>query len=65
MIGVLIMNITLGKKFERKITGKVSDGLYTSESEVIRYGLRMFGALFSKQLVFLLSQRVLVKQLQD
>jgi antitoxin ParD1/3/4 len=45
MIGVLIMNITLGKEFERRITEKVSDGLYTSASEVIRDGLRM---LFEK-----------------
>lgn len=35
----LIMNITLGKEFERRITEKVSDGLYTSASEVIRDGL--------------------------
>ena len=39
------MNITLGKEFERRITKKVSDGLYTSASEVIRDGLRM---LFEK-----------------
>ena len=39
------MNITLGKEFERRITEKVSDGLYTSASEVIRDGLRM---LFDK-----------------
>jgi len=39
------MNITLGKEFERRITEKVSDGLYTSASEVIRDGLRM---LFEK-----------------
>jgi antitoxin ParD1/3/4 len=45
MIGVLIMNISLGKEFERRITEKVSDGLYTSASEVIRDGLRM---LFEK-----------------
>ena len=45
MVGVLIMNITLGKEFERRITEKVSDGLYTSASEVIRDGLRM---LFEK-----------------
>jgi antitoxin ParD1/3/4 len=45
MIGVLIMNITLGKEFERRITEKVSDGLYTSASEVIRDGLSM---LFEK-----------------
>lgn len=45
MVGVLIMNITLGKEFERRITEKVSDGLYTSASEVIRDGLRL---LFEK-----------------
>tara|TARA_R100000687_G_scaffold16278_3_gene12513 strand:- start:3256 stop:3561 length:306 start_codon:yes stop_codon:yes gene_type:complete len=45
MIGVLVMNITLGKEFERRITQKVSDGLYTSASEVIRDGLRL---LFEK-----------------
>ncbi|PKH00303.1 type II toxin-antitoxin system ParD family antitoxin [Paraglaciecola sp. MB-3u-78] len=39
------MNISLGKEFERRITEKVSDGLYTSASEVIRDGLRM---LFEK-----------------
>ena len=39
------MNITLGKEFERRITEKVSEGLYTSASEVIRDGLRM---LFEK-----------------
>ena len=39
------MNITLSKEFERRITEKVSDGLYTSASEVIRDGLRM---LFEK-----------------
>jgi len=39
------MNITLGKEFERRITEKVSDGLYTSASEVIRDGLRL---LFEK-----------------
>jgi antitoxin ParD1/3/4 len=33
------MNITLGKEFERRITEKVSDGLYTSASEVICDGL--------------------------
>ena len=48
MIGMLIMNITLGKEFERRITEKVSDGLYTSASEVIRDGLRM---LFEKDVV--------------
>ena len=42
---VLIMNITLGKEFERRISEKVSDGLYTSSSEVIRDGLRL---LFEK-----------------
>lgn len=42
------MNITLGKEFERRITEKVSDGLYTSASEVIRDGLRM---LFEKDVV--------------
>ena len=47
MIGVLTMNITLGKEFERRITEKVSDGLYTSASEVIRDGLRL---LFEKDL---------------
>jgi len=44
MFGVF-MNITLGKEFERRITEKVSDGLYTSASEVIRDGLRL---LFEK-----------------
>ncbi|GAA0811222.1 hypothetical protein GCM10009111_03420 [Colwellia asteriadis] len=39
------MNITLGKEFERRIAEKVSDGLYTSASEVIRDGLRL---LFEK-----------------
>ena len=39
------MNITLGKEFEKRITEKVSDGLYTSASEVIRDGLRL---LFEK-----------------
>jgi len=39
------MNITLGKEFERRISEKVADGLYTSASEVIRDGLRM---LFEK-----------------
>lgn len=39
------MNITLGKEFERRISEKVSDGLYTSASEVIRDGLRL---LFEK-----------------
>lgn len=47
MIGVLVMNITLGKEFERRITEKVSDGLYTSASEVIRDGLRL---LFEKDI---------------
>jgi len=42
------MNITLGKEFERRITEKVSDGLYTSASEVIRDGLRL---LFEKDVV--------------
>jgi len=41
------MNITLGKEFERRITEKVSDGLYTSASEVIRDGLRL---LFEKDI---------------
>lgn len=45
MIWVLIMNITLSKEFEWRITKKVSDGLYTWVSEVIRDGLRM---LFEK-----------------
>lgn len=40
-----MMNITLGKEFERRITEKVSDGLYTSASEVIRDALRL---LFEK-----------------
>ena len=40
-----MMNITLGKEFERRITEKVADGLYTSASEVIRDGLRL---LFEK-----------------
>jgi antitoxin ParD1/3/4 len=39
------MNVTLGKEFERRITVKVSDGLYTSAIEVIRDGLRL---LFEK-----------------
>jgi len=39
------MNITLGKEFEKRISEKVSDGLYTSASEVIRDGLRL---LFEK-----------------
>ncbi|MEP4890902.1 MAG: type II toxin-antitoxin system ParD family antitoxin [Aliiglaciecola sp.] len=39
------MNISLGKEFERRITEKVSEGLYTSASEVIRDGLRL---LFEK-----------------
>ena len=39
------MNITLGKEFERRISEKVDDGLYTSASEVIRDGLRL---LFEK-----------------
>jgi len=39
------MNITLDKEFERRIAEKVSDGLYTSASEVIRDGLRL---LFEK-----------------
>ena len=50
------MNITLGKEFERRITEKVSDGLYTSASEVIRDGLRMLfekDAAQSKQLEIL------------
>ncbi len=41
----VIMNITLGKEFEKRISEKVSDGLYTSASEVIRDGLRL---LFEK-----------------
>lgn len=40
------MNITLGKEFERRISEKVADGLYTSASEVIRDGLRL---LFEKE----------------
>lgn len=44
---MLMMNVTLGKEFERRITEKVSDGLYTSASEVIRDGLRL---LFEKDL---------------
>lgn len=39
------MNITLGKEFEKRISEKVSEGLYTSASEVIRDGLRL---LFEK-----------------
>ena len=39
------MNIKLGKEFERRIGEKVSEGLYTSASEVIRDGLRL---LFEK-----------------
>jgi len=42
------MNITLGKEFERRISEKVADGLYTSASEVIRDGLRL---LFEKDTV--------------
>ena len=42
------MNITLGKEFERRISEKVADGLYTSASEVIRDGLRL---LFEKETV--------------
>lgn len=42
-----MMNITLGKEFERRITEKVADGLYTSASEVIRDGLRL---LFEKDI---------------
>ena len=42
------MNITLGKEFERRITEKVSEGLYTSSSEVIRDGLRL---LFEKDAI--------------
>jgi len=45
MIGVLMINISLGKEFERRITEKVSDDLHTSASEVIRDGLRL---LFEK-----------------
>lgn len=48
VVGALIINITLGKEFERRITEKVSDGLYTSASEVIRDGL---GLLFEKDVV--------------
>lgn len=44
-LGVNEMNITLGKEFERRIGEKVSEGLYTSASEVIRDGLRL---LFEK-----------------
>lgn len=47
MVGALIMNITLGKEFERRITEKVSDGLYTSASEVFRDRLRL---LFKKDM---------------
>ena len=39
------MNITLGKEFEKRISEKVEQGLYTSASEVIRDGLRL---LFEK-----------------
>ncbi len=42
------MNITLGKEFERKISEKISSGLYTSASEVIRDSLRL---LFEKDTV--------------
>jgi len=42
------MNITLGKEFEKRISEKVADGLYTSASEVIRDGLRL---LFEKETV--------------
>ncbi len=42
------MNITLGKEFEKRIAEKVTDGLYTSASEVIRDGLRL---LFEKDSV--------------
>ena len=48
IIGVKFMNITLGKEFERRITEKVSEGLYTSSSEVIRDGLRL---LFEKDAI--------------
>ena len=40
------MNITLGKEFEKRISEKVAEGLYTSASEVIRDGLRL---LFEKE----------------
>jgi antitoxin ParD1/3/4 len=40
-----LMNITLGREFERRINEKIDDGLYTSASEVIRDGLRL---LFEK-----------------
>ena len=35
------MNITLSSEFERRIAEKVSTGLYSSASEVIRDGLRL------------------------
>ena len=41
------MNITLGHEFEKRINEKISSGLYTSASEVIRDGLRL---LFEKDL---------------
>ena len=42
------MNITLGDEFERRIAKKISTGLYTTASEVIREGLRL---LFEKDLI--------------
>ncbi|MCB5226946.1 type II toxin-antitoxin system ParD family antitoxin [Alishewanella sp. 16-MA] len=41
------MNVTLGHEFEKRINEKISSGLYTSASEVIRDGLRL---LFEKDI---------------
>tara|TARA_R110000744_G_scaffold203536_3_gene322451 strand:- start:31967 stop:32143 length:177 start_codon:yes stop_codon:yes gene_type:complete len=38
---MLIMDVTLDKEFEKKISEKISDGLYTSASEVNGYELRL------------------------
>lgn len=35
------MDVTLDKEFEKKISEKISDGLYTSASEVNGYELRL------------------------
>lgn len=42
------MNITLGPEFEKRINEKITSGLYTSASEVIRDGLRL---LFEKDIL--------------
>ena len=39
------MNVTLGSEFEKRINEKVDSGVYKSDSEVIRDGLRL---LFEK-----------------